>query len=138
MKFKESGSISDTERLNSDSHSFSNSFDIFSTEANESTDNNTNNSKLHQPLPLFTDKETFSTEVTILASPNPFYENKRHNGRLNCYYSIFDPLLAYNSLPKILISISGMLLTGFFLNIIIVHINMFTYHIHEFTCSLYL
>lgn len=122
MKFKESGSISDTERLNFDSLSFSNSFDIFSTEENEPTDNNTNYSKLHQPLPLFDKKETFSTEVTILASPNPFNENKSYNDRSNYYYSIFDPLLAYNSLPKILISISGMLLTGFFLNIIIVHI----------------
>ena len=70
--------------------------------------------------PSFTEIVTiFSTSSPLSAAKDPASHDKIYfDDRFNA--SVFDPFLARNSLPKILISIIGMLLTGFFLNLIIV------------------
>lgn len=108
MKLKESGSLSDSECLN------------FSEE---------NENNLTEPLQINL-KELRTpfkeTEMSVLSLGSPKSTAADPASHDKIYYddrfneSAFDPFLALNSLPKILISIGGMLLTGFFLNIIIV------------------
>lgn len=130
MKQKNSGSISDSEQLN------------FLEEEEEETESHLKNTDMNLNLPSFNinnivspfskDLEDF-TKVTIFSSspptpnqPPPNVSSPDPANHDKIYYddryneSVFDPSLARSSLPKILISISGMLLTGFFLNNIIV------------------
>jgi len=106
MKLKESGSLTDTDILNISMSS--NSGEIVRDQE-----------ILHFTSPF----KTEDTKVTILPSSPKMNDSKNHD---KVYYddrfdnSVFDPFLALNSLPKILVSIGGMLFTGFFLNFIIV------------------
>lgn len=109
MKLKESGSLSDSEQLN-----------LF--------ENSENASKIEPyQINLFDIKTPFKeAEMSVLSMGSPRLSVPDPANHDKIYYddrfneSAFDPFLARNSLPKILISIGGMLLTGFFLNIIIV------------------
>lgn len=117
-KLKESGSISDFERLN-----FLSSCEIDADNILGSTEGPVIDlSGLKTP---FKTQTTHETEVTI-SPPTPKSTSLNHDKVYyddRCNDSIFDPLLARSSLPRIIVSIGGMLLTGFFLNIIIVHGN---------------
>ena len=118
MKLKNSGSISDSEQLN-----------LFDDEEEEEEEVTTRITEL-KPLPPslaiknFTSPFTKHSEnmpnVTIfsISPPTPNHDKIYYDDRYN--ESSFDPKLARSSLPKILISIGGMLLTGFFLNSILV------------------
>lgn len=119
MKLKNSGSISDSERLN------------FS-EAEEETEQLQSHLPYLAAVQNLTSKELEDvTKVTIFSTSPPTTPNHRPDPASHdkIYYddryneSIFDPLLARSSLPKIIISIGGMLLTGFFLNTILVRYN---------------
>ena len=109
MKFRESGSISDTECLN--------------------LSENTENDPLESAQIKLSDIKAppfKETEMSILSLGSPRLSGLDPASHDKVYYddrfneSAFDPFLARSSLPKIFISIGGMLLTGFFLNIIIV------------------
>lgn len=114
MKLKNSGSISDSEHLN------------FPETDEEETE------QLQSHLPslsnIYTAKELEDvTKVTIFSTSPPTSPNQSDPANHDKIYyddryneSVFDPLLARSSLPKIVISIAGMLLTGFFLNTILV------------------
>lgn len=110
MKLKESGSLTDPERLNF-------------------LENNENDSIQPTQINLSDIKTPFKeAEMSVLSlgSPKPSFSFSDPANHDKIYYddrfneSFFDPFLAGSSLPKIFISIGGMLLTGFFLNIIIV------------------
>ena len=109
MKLKESGSWSDSERLN--------------------FLENTENAPTIEPVQInLSDIKTpfKEAEMSVLSLGSPRLSESDPANHDKIYYddrfneSAFDTFLARNSLPKILISIGGMLLTGFFLNIIIV------------------
>lgn len=108
MKLKETTSLSDSEHLNF----------LENDENNPSKIAQINLSDMRTP---FKDTEM---SVLSLGSPRPSVTDPANHDKI--YYDDrfngtgFDPFLARSSLPKIMISIGGMLLTSFFLNIIIV------------------
>lgn len=127
MKLKNSGSISDSEQLNFLEEEEEK-------EAIKAEESELNTTIEEQKILPTLDINSFNyspfkkelKDVTIFSisppTPNPsdpashdkIYYDDRYNE------SAFDPSLARSSLPKILISIGGMLFTGFFLNKIIV------------------
>lgn len=111
-KLKDSGSISDSEHLN------------FNSSSELESENNilVDFSGLKTPFKT-TQSQTHDTEVMLgspklLAASSLNHDKSYYDDRSN--ETIFDLILAKSSLPKILVSIAGMLLTGYFLNIIIV------------------
>lgn len=63
-----------------------------------------------------------STTIDPASHDKAYYDDRYNN-------SAFDPLLAVATLPKIAVSIAGMLLTGSILNLIIVsHMNAFCFY----------
>ena len=127
MKFKESGSLTDTDIL--DFSLSSNSAEILNEKEFFTLGNSEESIKLVSP---FKSESADDTKVTILPLspriPKMPADSKNHD---KVYYderfdnSIFDPSLALTSLPKVLVSIGGMLLTGFFLNFILVRLFLF-------------
>lgn len=112
MKLKESGSLSDSEHLNFLEKSENDPIEpvIF------------NFSDIKTPFNKEAEMSVLSLGSPKLSMSDPANHDKiYYDDRFN--ESAFDPFLAVNSLPKILISIGGMLLTGFFLNIIIVSLQ---------------
>lgn len=112
MKLKESGSLSDSEHLNLLEKSGNDSIEpvIF------------NFADIKTPFTKEAEMSVLSLGSPKLSMSDPANHDKiYYDDRFN--ESAFDPFLAINSLPKILISIGGMLLTGFFLNIIIVSLQ---------------
>lgn len=117
MKLKNSGSISDSEQLN-----------IFEEDSDKIKLSPETQGLVKKPLAETEKLSPFTEVVTIFTTSPPPASAKEQDPASHdkIYYddrfneSIFDPFLATSCLPKILISIAGMLLTGFFLNIIIV------------------
>jgi hypothetical protein len=112
MKLKESGSLSDSEYLN----------------FLENSENNPIESVQFNFSDIKTPFKEAEMSVLSLGSPRMSVPDPANHDKI--YYddrfseSSIVPILALNSLPKIMISIGGMLLTGFFLNFIIVSLLM--------------
>lgn len=114
MKLKNSGSISDTEQLN-----FSEEDEKEETEKLELTKlEDVTKVTIFSTSPPTSPKIPKSLNYSDPANHDKIYYDDRYKE------SIFDPLLAGISLPKIFISIGGMLLTGFFLNTILVSLSL--------------
>ena len=130
MKLKDSGSISDSEKLNF--------LEGEESESDETLETGPRIRETEMKLPAPAQFGSPSpqeledmTKVTIFPSspfspirPDPANHDKiYYDDRYN--ESVFDPSLARSTLPKISISIGGMLLTGLFLNNIIVMLFWF-------------